>query len=273
MPVLTMNNGVRIPQLGLGVFQVQGHDSVDKIAAALRAGYRHVDTAQRYENEAAVGDAIERSGIDPDDVFITSKLSNAFTTYDEARRAIDATIAAVRVKHPDLFLVHWPMATARDFMIVWRAMEEAYADEKFRAIGVSNFQQAHLRRLLQESAITPAVNQIEIHPYLTQEPLRTFDAASGIVTVAWSPLARGLVLGDPAIRGIARELGRTAGQVVLRWHIQRGNVVIPKSSSLSHLTENLQVFDFKLSPRQMHTISALNRDHRTGGNPDSFPET
>lgn len=272
IPVVTMNNGVGIPQLGLGIFQVQGPDSVETIATALRAGYRHVDTAQQYGNEAALGNAIERAGIDPDDVFVTSKLSNAFTTYDEARRSIDRTIAAVRVKRPDLFLVHWPMAISRDFMIVWRAMEEAYADGKFQAIGVANFQEAHLQRLLHESAVTPAVNQIETHPYLTQDRLRSFNAAMGVVTVAWSPLARGLVHGDPVIRRIAREVERTAGQVILRWHIQLGNVAIPKSSSSSHLTENLRVFDFQLSTTQMGAISALNRDHRTGANPDSFPE-
>lgn len=272
-PQIELNNGVRIPQLGFGVFQVPAEDTVDVVLAALHAGYRHIDAAQGYRNEKEVGDAIERSGIDPDEIFVTSKLGNAHITYDDAQRAIDGSLSAIRLKTPDLFLIHWPLATVRDFMVVWRALEERHADGTFPAIGVSNFHAPHLERLLEESDIVPAVNQIEVHPYLTQQSLRALNAAHGIVTEAWSPIAQGLVLTDPVIVEIAQRLGRSPAQVVLRWHVQAGTVVFPKSASPERMAENFAIFDFELDQDDVLRISALNRDERTGGDPDTFRYT
>lgn len=273
IPEITLNNGVRIPQLGFGVFQLEGDGTVDTIVNALRVGYRHIDTAQGYRNEREVGDAIEKSGIDPDEIFLTSKLGNAHITYDDARRAIDGTLDALRVKKPDLFLIHWPLPTVRDYTVVWRALEEAYADGTFRAIGVSNFHAPHLERLAEESEIVPAVNQIEVHPYLSQSALRAYNAEHGIATEAWSPIAQGLVLGDETISAIAHRVGRTPAQVVLRWHVQLGNIVFPKSATPSRMKENIELFDFELSADDMEAVGALNRDERTGGDPDTFRYT
>ena len=270
IPDITLNNGVKIPQLGFGVFQVEPDDTKAIVLQALDVGYRHIDGAQGYRNEKEVGEAIAESGIDPDEIFLTGKLSNAHLTYDEARRAIDRTLEDAGVKKPDLFLIHWPMSTVRDFMVVWRAIEEAYADGVFRAIGVSNFHLEHLERLAAESDIVPVVNQIELHPYLSQLPLRTYGAEHGIVTEAWSPIGQGLLLGDDTIRSIAAEVDRTPAQVVLRWHIQEGIIVFPKSSSPERMRENIALFDFELSTRQVDAISSLNRDQRTGADPDSF---
>lgn len=273
IPEITLNNGVRIPQLGFGVFQIEGPTATDTILAALEAGYRHIDTAQGYRNEKEVGDAIERSGIDPDEIFVTSKLGNAHITYDDARRAIDGTLAALRVKKPDMFLVHWPLPTVRDYVVVWRALEEAYADGTFRSIGVSNFQVPHLERLAEESDIVPVVNQIELHPYLVQTGLRAYHAEHGIVTEAWSPIGQGLVLDDEVVRDIASRYDRSPAQVVLRWHLQLGNVVFPKSSSPQRMAENLSLFDFTLDDEDVDAITARDRNHRTGGDPDTFRYT
>ncbi|MDT0144538.1 aldo/keto reductase [Microbacterium sp. PRC9] len=269
-PQIVLNNGVSIPQLGFGVFQIEPEDTKAAVLAALEAGYRHIDGAQGYRNEREVGEAIAESGIDPAEIFLTSKLSNAHLTYDEAHRAIDQTIVDAGVKTPDLFLLHWPLPTVRDYMIVWRAVEEAYRDGIFPAVGVSNFHIPHLERLLGDSDIVPAVNQIELHPYLSQKPIRDFDEAHGIVTEAWSPIGQGLLLKDDVIGGIAAELGRTPAQVVLRWHLQSGIVVFPKSSTPERMRENIALFDFELTADQMAAIDALNRDQRTGMDPDTF---
>ena len=229
VPTITLNNGVEIPQLGFGVYQVPPEDTADVVATALEVGYRHIDTAEMYGNEKGVGEAIRESGLSRDEVFITSKLNNGFHAYDDALKALDQTNADLGVEQVDLFLIHWPMPGVGDFVETWKALEKAYADGKARAIGVSNFQQAHLERLLDVTDIVPAVNQIEVHPYFSQNALRAFNAQHGIVTEAWSPLAQGRIVDDPVITKIAESKGRTPAQVTLRWHIQRGDVVFPKS--------------------------------------------
>lgn len=269
VPTIALNNGVEIPQLGFGVFQIKPADTADAVTAALDAGYRHIDTAEMYGNEKQVGDAIAAYDIDPADVFVTSKLNNGFHAYDDAQRAIDASLADLQREQIDLFLIHWPLPKI-GFDDAWRALEKGYADGKLRAIGVSNFQPNHLRRLHEEFTIRPAVNQIEVHPYLTQTELLAFDAEHEIATEAWSPIAQGLVLDDPVIVEIAGRYDRTAAQVVLRWHIQLGTIVFPKSLKPSRMAENFAIFDFELADGDMALISALNRDERTGPNPDEF---
>ncbi|WP_018657890.1 aldo/keto reductase [Actinomadura flavalba] len=273
VPVVTLNNGVEIPQLGFGTFQIDPDDTADAVATALDVGYRHIDTAQMYGNERGVGEAIARSGLDRDEVFVTSKLNNSFHAYDDALKAFDRTLADLGTDRLDLFLIHWPMPEVGDFVQTWRALEEVYGSGRSRAIGVSNFQPAHLRRILESAETVPAVNQIEAHPYLTQDTVRAYDAEHGIVTEAWSPIAQGAVLQDPVITRIAERLDRTPAQVTLRWHIQRGDVVFPKSSSRSRMEENFALFDFGLSADDMSAISARNRDHRVGPDPDTFNVT
>ena len=270
VPQIELNNGVVIPQVGFGVFQIPPEATEAAVRQALDAGYRHIDTAQGYRNEKAVGDAIAASGLDPDEVFVTSKLHLGHLTYDEARRSFDDTAANFGAKKVDLFLVHWPLPTVRDYTIVWKAIVDAYGEQAFRAVGVSNFQIEHLEKIRDVSDIVPAVNQIELHPYLTQEPLQAYNREHGIVTEAWSPIAQGLVLKDPVIERVAEEVGRTSAQVVLRWHVQQGIVVFPKSTTASRVAENLRLFDFSLDADQMAAISGLNRDERTGGDPDTF---
>jgi 2,5-diketo-D-gluconate reductase A len=270
VPTIKLNNGVEIPQLGFGVFQVPPADTAEAVTVALRAGYRHIDTAEMYGNEKEVGEAIARSGVDPAEVFVTSKLSNAYHDFDDALTAFDGTLAALGRPVIDLFLIHWPLPTVTDFVPAWRALERVHAEGRARAIGVSNFQPEHLRRLAAETEVTPALNQIELHPYLTQMTVRHADAELGIATEAWSPIAQGAVLDDPAIAEIAAAHDRTTAQVVLRWHIQLGNVVIPKSVTPARVAENFDLFGFELSTEEMARISGLNRNHRTGPDPDVF---
>jgi 2,5-diketo-D-gluconate reductase A len=270
VPNVKLNNGVEIPQLGFGVFQVPPEDTAEAVTVALRAGYRHIDTAQMYRNEKGVGQAIAASGIDPAELFVTSKLSNARHGFDDALTAFDATLAALGTPTIDLFLIHWPLPTVTDYVPTWRALERIYAEGRARAVGVSNFQPEHLRRLDAETEVTPVLNQIELHPYLTQPGLRGVDAELGIATEAWSPIAQGAVLDDPAIVEIAKAHGKTAAQVVLRWHIQLGNVVIPKSVTPARVAENIDLFDFALPTEEMARISGLNRNERTGPDPDVF---
>jgi 2,5-diketo-D-gluconate reductase A len=270
VPNVKLNNGVEIPQLGFGVFQIPPKDTAEAVAEALRAGYRHIDTAQMYGNEKEVGQAVAQSGIDPAEVFVTSKLSNAKHDFDDALAAFDGTLAALGTETIDLFLIHWPLPTVIDFVPTWRALERVYAEGRARAIGVSNFQEAHLRRLAAETEVIPALNQIELHPYLSQPGLRAVDAELGIATEAWSPIAQGAVLADPVITRIAGAHGRTAAQVVLRWHIQLGNVVIPKSVTPARVAENFDLFGFELSAADMDQIAGLNQDKRTGPDPDVF---
>jgi 2,5-diketo-D-gluconate reductase A len=270
VPNMTLNNGVRIPQLGFGVFKIRPEDTVRAVVTALGIGYRHIDTAQMYQNEKQVGQAVAESGVDRSEVFITSKINNDSHGYGRALAAFDQTLSNLRTDCIDLMLIHWPLPAVGDFVQTWRALERVYSEGRARAIGVSNFQVHHLRQLLDETSVVPTVNQIELHPYLTQETQRSFDTDHGIATEAWSPLAKGRVLGDPVIRGLAQGYGRTSSQVVLRWHIQLGNIVFPKSISASRMRENFEIFDFGLSDRDMASISALNREERTGPDPDVF---
>jgi 2,5-diketo-D-gluconate reductase A len=272
IPDITLNNGQRIPQLGFGVFLVEPDDTVAAVSAALQAGYRHIDTAEMYGNEKEVGEAISRSGLDRSEVFITSKLSNDAHRPDDARRAFDESLKALGVDYLDLFLIHWPLPTRYDgdYVSTWKALEEIYRDGRARSIGVSNFQPRHLRRLHGESEIIPAVDQIEVNPYLTQDELRSFCAEHQMVVEAWSPLGRGGVLGDPTIAAIARRAAKTPAQVVLRWHLERGDIVFPKSVTPERIRENIDIFDFGLSADEVEAISALNRNERTGPDPDTF---
>jgi 2,5-diketo-D-gluconate reductase A len=270
VPMITLNNGVEIPQLGFGVFQIEPENTRQATLTALEVGYRHIDTAEMYGNEKEVGEAIREFGIARDEVFVTSKLNNGFHAYDDALAAADRSLAALQLERLDLFLIHWPLPEVGDFVETWRAMEEIYRSGRSRAIGVSNFQAHHLRRLHDETDITPAANQIEIHPYLTQDPLRAFDAEHGIATEAWSPIAQGKVLDDPTIVRIAHNHDKTPAQVTLRWHLQRGDIVFPKSVTPSRVAENFEVFDFELDEVELADITALNRDERTGPDPDHF---
>lgn len=271
VPSITLNNGVTIPQLGFGVYQVPPEQTKDAVLTAFEVGYRHIDTAEMYRNEAGVGEALKESGLSREDVFITSKLNNGYHRRDDALRAADESLAALGVEQMDLFLIHWPLPTIDvDYVETWKAMIEIHRAGKARAIGVSNFQVPHLQRLLDETEVVPAVNQIEVHPYLTNEQVRAFGAEHGIATEAWSPIAQGAVLGDPVLQRIAERLGRTTAQVTLRWHIQRGDIVFPKSVTRSRVEENFALFDFELSDDDMDAITGLNRDQRTGPDPDVF---
>ncbi|GAA2009693.1 aldo/keto reductase [Nakamurella flavida] len=270
VPNITLNNGVQIPQLGFGVFQIKPADTVEAVTTALEIGYRHIDTAQMYGNEKEVGQAVAQYDIDRADVFITSKLNNNQIGRDDALSAFDQTLKDLGVDTIDLFLIHWPLPTVRDYVETWKAFEEIYASGRARSIGVSNFQKSHLDKLKAETDTVPAVNQIEVHPYLTQEALRAVDAEYGIATEAWSPIAQGNVLDDPAITAIAEATGKSPAQVVLRWHVQLDNIVFPKSVTPSRMKDNFEIFDFQLTDDQVASISALNKDERTGPDPDVF---
>ncbi|MEU6844387.1 aldo/keto reductase [Streptomyces sp. NPDC046716] len=270
VPTITLNNAVQIPQLGFGTFQIPPEETRATTLAALKAGYRHIDTAQMYGNEKEVGQAVRDSGLDRADVFVTSKLNNDAHAHDDALRAFDGTMEKLGLDHLDLFLIHWPVPDKGDFTQTWKALEEIYRDGRAKAIGVSNFQPHHLRRLLENSEVVPAVNQIEVHPYLTQDDVRAFGAEHDIATEAWSPIAQGKVLDDPTIGRIAQRVGKTPAQVTLRWHLQRGDIVFPKSSTPKRIEENFDLFDFELSEGDIGEISALDRNERTGPDPDRF---
>jgi 2,5-diketo-D-gluconate reductase A len=274
VPTIELNDGRPIPQLGFGVFQIPLAETAEAVTRALEVGYRHVDTAQMYENEKQVGDAVAASGLDRADVFLTSKLSNACHRPDDARRSFDETLSKLGSDYVDLFLIHWPlpMLYDGDFVSTWKTLEELHRDGRARSIGVSNFEVGHLERLATECEVVPAVNQIELHPYFHNEDVRRYGEAHGIATQAWSPIAQGEVLDDPEIAEVARRLGRTPAQVVLRWHIQRGNIVFPKSTTPARIEENFALFDFELGPDDAGRIDALDRGEggRNGPHPDSF---
>jgi 2,5-diketo-D-gluconate reductase A len=274
VPSIDLNNGNRIPQLGFGVFQIDPDETSDAVQEALKVGYRHIDTAEMYGNEAGVGEGIRASGIDRSEVFVTSKLNNGFHEPDAARSAFDGTLEALGLDHVDLFLIHWPLPTRYDgdFVSTWKVLEEFYRDGRARSIGVSNFQVNHLRRLAQEADVVPAVNQIEVHPYFTNDEVRAYGAEHGIATEAWSPIAQGGVLKDPAIATIAERVGKSTAQVTLRWHLQLGHIIFPKSTTPSRIEENFDIFDFELTADDLTAISALDKgeEGRTGPNPDSF---
>jgi 2,5-diketo-D-gluconate reductase A len=270
VPTIRLNNGVGIPQLGFGVFQIPPADTADATRTALEIGYRHIDTAQMYGNEKGVGEAVRSSGIPRDEVFVTSKLNNNRQTRDDILRSFDQSLADLGFDHLDLFLIHWPLPTVSDYVSRWKVMEEIYAGGRARAIGVSNFQPHHLRTLFADTEVRPAVNQIEVHPYLAQDEVRAFNADHEIVTEAWAPIAKGMVAEDPTITAIAEGLGRTPAQVTLRWHVQRGDVVFPKSVTRSRVEENFALFDFELDESAMAAISGLDRGERTGADPDTL---
>ncbi len=270
VPMVRLNNGVEIPQLGFGTFQIPPAETREATLEALRAGYRHIDTAEMYGNEREVAQAVRESGIPREEVFVTSKLNNGYHEAHVALRAFDRSLAIMEFDYLDLFLIHWPMPDVEDFVETWKTLEQINRGGRARAVGVSNFQTHHLDRLEAETEITPAVNQIEIHPYFAQNELRAYDAQHGIATEAWSPIAQGDVLGDPVITGIADRIGHTPAQVTLRWHIQRGDIVFPKSVTPARIAENFAIFDFELSPEDMAAISSLDRGGRRGPNPDEF---
>jgi 2,5-diketo-D-gluconate reductase A len=274
VPPITLNDGATIPQLGFGVYQIAPDEAAGAVRTALEIGYRHIDTAEMYGNEKEVGQGIRDAGLHRGDVFITSKLNNGFHQPDDARRAFDGTLKALDSDYVDLFLIHWPLPTRYDgdFVSTWNVLEEFARDGRARSIGVSNFQPAHLDKLAAGSSTVPAVNQIEVHPYLTNDAVRAYGQHHNIVTEAWSPIAQGNVLGDPAITAISEATGKTPAQVVLRWHIQRGDVVFPKSVTPARMRENHDIFDFELDGDDMAAISGLDKGEagRTGPNPDTF---
>lgn len=272
--VITLNNGVGVPQLGFGVFLVPPGETEVAVATALETGYRHIDTARLYDNEGEVGAAIAKSGIPREELFVTTKVWNSDQGYDATLAAFDKSLERLGFDYVDLYLIHWPLPKVDRFVDTWRALERLAAEGRSRAIGVSNFQIAHLQRLIDETATVPAVNQVELHPHLTQAPLRAFHAQHGIATEAWSPLARGgAVLSDAKVCAIAAAHGKSPAQVILRWHVQVGNVVIPKSVTPSRIAENLDVFDFTLADDELATIESLNTNSRVGPNPDEFNRT
>ena len=272
IPQIVLNNGQTIPQFGFGVFLVKPDETQAAVTDALQAGYRHIDTAEMYGNEAEVGAAIRRSELGRGEIFVTTKLNNDVHRPDDARAAFDQSLKALGSDYVDLFLIHWPLPGRYDgdYVSTWQTLEEFYRDGRARSIGVSNFQPHHLRRLHQECEIRPAVNQIEVSPYLTQDEVRDFCAEHQIAVEAWSPLARGNALSDPTIDDIARRVGKTPAQVILRWHIERGDIVFPKSVTASRIKENIDIFDFELTGDDVEAISALNRNERTGPDPDTF---
>jgi 2,5-diketo-D-gluconate reductase A len=270
VPDITLNNGVTIPQLGFGTFQIDPKDTKQAVLTALETGYRHIDTAEMYHNEQQVGEAVRESGVDREEIFVTSKLSNRYHARDDALSAFDQTMKDLGLDYLDMFLVHWPMPDVGDYVETWKAMEEIHKSGRVKVIGVSNFQRRHLRRLFDETSTVPAVNQIEVHPYLAQDDLRAFNRQNGIETEAWSPIAQGKVLDDPVLTRIAEKHGKSSAQVTLRWHLQRGDIVFPKSVTPSRVKENFEVFDFELGDDEMREITGLDRNERIGADPDTF---
>ncbi|CAH0241960.1 putative oxidoreductase MSMEG_2408/MSMEI_2347 [Microbacterium sp. Bi98] len=270
VPTLTLNNGIEMPQLGYGVFQVTDAETTAAVAAALDAGYRSIDTAAIYGNEAGVGRAIAESGIPRDELFVTSKAWISDHGYDAALRAYDASLERLGLDHLDLYLIHWPAPALATYPETWRALESLYADGRVRAIGVSNFEPEHLARIASEGRVVPAVNQVELHPALQNRAVAEANAQRGILTEAWSPLAQGAVLSDRSVVEIAERHERTPAQIVLRWHLQQGRIVIPKSVTPARIAENLDVFGFELTDDELAAVDRLERDGRTGPHPAAF---
>ena len=270
---VTLNNGVKMPWLGLGVFKVQeGEEVTNAVKFAIQSGYRSIDTAAAYRNEEGVGQAVATAireyGVTREQLFITSKVWNSQQGYQTTLDAFDLSLKKLNLDYLDLYLVHWPVKGK--YKETWKALEHIYRSGKVRAIGVSNFQNHHLEDLLADAEIVPAVNQVELHPYMTQVPLREFNRSKGIQVEAWSPLGQSHVLEDPVIAGLAAKYGKTPAQIILRWDLQSGVVTIPKSIRDARILENASVFDFELSAADMQAIDELNRNHRYGSDPDNF---
>ena len=270
MPIRTLNSGQKMPQLGLGVYKVGQDIAVDLVQMAIEAGYRRIDTAALYDNEQEVGAGIRKSAVAREEIFVTTKIWNDRQGYDNALEAIDESLTRLNIDYVDMLLIHWPAPTQDKFVETWGAFEKALESGKVRGIGVSNFNQNHLEKLLAAGGTVPALNQIELHPGLQQAEVRSFNAAHGIATEAWSPLARGKYNEEPILIAIAEKYGKSAAQIIIRWHIELSNLVIPKSSHPDRLKENIDVFDFSLSPEDMDAIASLDSGFRTGPNPDDF---
>jgi 2,5-diketo-D-gluconate reductase A len=270
VPVIKLNNGVEIPQLGLGVFQVPNAETVQAVTTALEAGYRSIDTAKIYDNERGVGEAVRASGLAREELFVTTKLWNDEQGYDAALKGFDASLSRLGLDYVDLYLIHWPAPSADRYVDTWKALEKIASDGRARAIGVSNFAQRHLQRLFDETETVPAVNQVELHPDLAQLELRGFHAEHGIVTEAWSPLAQGGLLTEQSLVALGEKYGKTPAQIILRWHLQIGNVVIPKSVTPDRIRGNIDVFDFELADDDIAVIGELDAGKRIGPDPETF---
>lgn len=270
VPNVTLNDGNAIPQLGFGVFQIPAEDTYNAVSAALKAGYRSIDTANMYGNEEAVGKAIAESGIDRAELFVTTKLGNEDHGYDNALAGFDTSLAKLGLDYLDLYLIHWPNPAKDRYVDTYKAFEKIQADGRLRSIGVSNFTPAHLQRLFDETSVVPALNQVELHPNFTQKELRAFHAEHGIATEAWSPLAQGDLLENAQLTAIADAHGKTTAQVVLRWHVQLGNIAIPKSVTPERIVANIDVFDFELTGDEMVAVDTLGNGQRRGPDPDTF---
>lgn len=269
-PTITLNNGVQIPQLGFGVYQISTDDIVPALTKAVEVGYRHIDTAALYGNEEGVGRVVRQSGIAREDFFVTTKCWNSDQGYDEALGAFDASLERLGLDYVDLYLIHWPQPKRDRYVDTWRAFEKISADGRARAIGVSNFQADHLRRLVDEGTVVPAVNQVEAHPTFAQTELRAVHQELGIATEAWAPLGKSEDLDNPTVTSIAERVGKTPAQVVLRWHLQLGNIVFPKSVTPERIQANFDVFDFELSASDVAEIDAVDAGNRMGPDPDAF---
>ncbi|AQW49336.1 aldo/keto reductase [Streptomyces violaceusniger] len=271
VPFITLNNGVRMPQLGFGVWQIPDDEAQVAVRTALDAGYRSIDTAAIYGNEEGTGKGLAASGIARDELFVTTKLQNADQGYDSTLRAFDASLTKLGLEYVDLYLIHWPLPGVDKYVDTWKAFEKIYSEGRAKAIGLSNFHAAHTQRLLSETSIIPVIDQIELHPQLQQAELRAFNARHDIATEAWSPLGQGKgLLEDPKLAAIAQKHGKSPAQVVLRWHLDLGNVVIPKSVTPSRIQENIDVFDFQLDSEDLSAIDSLETGNRLGFDPETF---
>lgn len=271
-PLVQMNDGRSIPVIGFGVWQVPDDVVVDATLTALEAGYRHIDTAYLYYNERGVGEALQRSGLDREDIFVTTKVWNTDQGYDETLSAFDKSTGLLGIDEVDLYLIHWPTPARDLYLDSWRALIRLREEGRARSIGVSNFHESHLRRIIDETGVIPAINQIELHPWLPQTHLRDVDARLGIKTEAWSPLGSGRLIDDPVIGEVAAKHGKSSAQVMVRWSLQLGNIVLPKSVTPERIEQNIDVFDFELDDADMAAIASLESGRRTGPNPDDFNE-
>ena len=270
IPLTKLSDGTTIPQLGFGVFLVPPDEAATAVATALEVGYRGIDTAAAYGNEAGVGEAVRSSGLDRDEVYVTTKVWNNDQGYDKTMAAFDASMAKLGLDRLDLYLIHWPTPARELYVDTWKALRALREDGRVTSIGVCNFHIPHLRRLHEETGLLPVLNQVELHPRLPQTELRAFHAEHGIATEAWSPLARGRLLDDPSLRSLATKYGKTTAQVILRWHLQLGNVVIPKSVTPARIAENYDVLDFELGEEDFPVFAALENGERVGPNPEEF---